>query len=151
MKRDENTSTQIERRAARGVNVDLTRAVEVTRDGRFFAYVGGWGSTPDPTPVRELLAVPNLVAELARLRALHAEQLTALKAVLTACRTTEYRGPLSHAQIADMVAAALAKAESNAAAKGLEIFGFDENGNPKARAAGLGDVLTQALSEAEER
>jgi hypothetical protein len=39
-----------------------------------------------------------------------AELIAALKAIQEACRTTEYRGPLSHAAISDMAQAAIAKA-----------------------------------------
>lgn len=40
----------------------------------------------------------------------HANLLAALKALKEGCRATEYREPLSHAQLADMATAALAKA-----------------------------------------
>ena len=52
-------------------------------------------------------------AEHARLRALNAELLAALKALAVGCCTTEYRDPLPYARLVDMANAAIAKAEQS--------------------------------------
>ena len=72
------------------------------------------------------------------------DMLAALKRIVEACVAKDYRGPLTHAQIADMAIAAIAKAE------GREIYGHAD-GKPCVRPAGLGTVLSEAFSEAEGR